>query len=279
MGLNSPFDLLGLYRGVAIGHKSAGQIVERPRPHVPLSPAAARLLVRERRAVSPCASDDPRDRPPFRALRRGNGADREGCRMKKTISHDSRPQAPRRSAAERLRQCCDPSELGFRNNRGAHRPRPLPRPGARDRGCPVRHRHEARRLQPVAPTARPAPARRRWCGSHLQAHAGRHGPKPSDWAYVSNLSTPHKPHALALPGRAWRGPLRERHGKADAASCGSAIASAFERRRLPRAASRASREAVPQTRQEKTFGELQKTRQRARHRAGAHGRWVSPSRR
>jgi predicted Zn-dependent protease with MMP-like domain len=67
MELDSPFDILGLYRGVALPHKS----ISDPRPSVDMiflypSPDT-RLLVRERRRPwrtrPPCA--DPRDRPSF----------------------------------------------------------------------------------------------------------------------------------------------------------------------------------------------------------------------
>ena len=51
MELESPFDILGLYRGVALPHKSRVERAARDRHDLPLPPADPRLLVRDRRAA------------------------------------------------------------------------------------------------------------------------------------------------------------------------------------------------------------------------------------
>ena len=82
MGLDSPFDILGLYRGVALPHKS----VSDPRPDLDMIFLYRRPILDywcesgEDLGASGAPRADPRDRPPFRVQRRGHGADR-GCRI------------------------------------------------------------------------------------------------------------------------------------------------------------------------------------------------------
>jgi predicted Zn-dependent protease with MMP-like domain len=57
MELETPFDLLGLYRGVDMGSKSVSFHATGRRSDLPLSPPAARFLGRDRRG--PRASDPP----------------------------------------------------------------------------------------------------------------------------------------------------------------------------------------------------------------------------
>ena len=78
MGLESPFDLLGLYRGVDLAHKS-----------VSATPSDLDMIYLYRRPLLDywCETGedlahlgpprpDPRDRPPFRPVRRRHGSDR-----------------------------------------------------------------------------------------------------------------------------------------------------------------------------------------------------------
>ena len=79
MGLESPFDLLGLYHGVSLDRKSVAASASDLDMIIPLSPADTRLLVRNRRrprARRP-ARVDSRDRSPLRVQRRGHGSHRE----------------------------------------------------------------------------------------------------------------------------------------------------------------------------------------------------------
>ncbi len=89
MALETPFDLLGLFEGRGISERFTMETGEFPNRDHPLPPPDHRLLGGKRgdagRHHHPCA--DPRDRPPFRPLRRRHGTDRgeRGARRRLTL--------------------------------------------------------------------------------------------------------------------------------------------------------------------------------------------------